>query len=295
MLYKEKDVFEELNCDSVRESLQKNIISDVQELKSQGIYPKLAVLRIGEDSSQISYENSIIKQSELCGIETQIITFPQNVSQPIIEVALRVVNDDDLVHGILLLRPFPKQIDEEKIKRILNPAKDVDAITDTSIAKTFKANKDVFYQCVALACVEVLNYYKVDIAGKKVTILGRSTTVGKPISLMMLNENASVSICHSKTPMQDQIEACRNADIVILATGITEGYGCEYFKDGQIVLDVGTGVGRDGKIHGDLDINDVMHNSNIKNLRYTPVPGGLGQITTVALLRNVIKGVRNVI
>ena len=140
--------------------------------------------------------------------------------------------------------------------------------------------------------MEVMHHYGIDPSGKKVTIVGRSLTVGKPLAIMMLNENATITVCHSRTPEEDQIAACRNADIVVLATGRTLGYGSRYFRDGQIILDVGTGTGSDGKMHGDLDIDEIMRTGTITDLTYTPVPGGIGKVTTTLLLRNIIKAAR---
>jgi len=175
---------------------------------------------------------------------------------------------------------------------MLNPAKDVDAITDISIAELFTGKEDAFFACTAEACMEVMHHYGIDPSGRRVTIVGRSLTVGKPLAIMMLNEDATITVCHSKTPKEDQIKACREADIVVLATGMTQGYGTEYFRDGQIVLDVGTGTGRDGKMHGDLDIDEIKEKGEITDLTYTPVPGGIGRVTTALLLRNIIKAAR---
>jgi methylenetetrahydrofolate dehydrogenase (NADP+)/methenyltetrahydrofolate cyclohydrolase len=191
-----------------------------------------------------------------------------------------------------MLRPLPASIDGEKLRTMLNPAKDVDAITDISIAELFTGKEDAFFACTAEACMEVMHHYGIDPSGRRVTIVGRSLTVGKPLAIMMLNEDATITVCHSKTPKEDQIKACRDADIVVLATGMTQGYGTEYFRDGQIVLDVGTGTGRDGKMHGDLDIDEIKAQGEITDLTYTPVPGGIGRVTTALLLRNIIKAAR---
>jgi methylenetetrahydrofolate dehydrogenase (NADP+)/methenyltetrahydrofolate cyclohydrolase len=175
---------------------------------------------------------------------------------------------------------------------MLNPAKDVDAITDISIAELFAGKEDAFFACTAEACMEVMRYHGIDPSGLRVTIMGRSLTVGKPLAIMMLNADATVTVCHSHTPEEDQIKACREADIVVLATGRTQAYGSRYFRDGQIILDVGTGTGRDGKMHGDLDIEEILETGVISDLAYTPVPGGIGRVTTAILLRNIIKAAR---
>lgn len=282
-------MFTQLICDPVQQVIENDIINKVKDLKARGINPKLAVIRAGDDSGQLYYENAILKHAEEYGIETQAISFNNSVSQAYMEMALQTVNADDIVHGIILLRPFPEQIDEEKLRKMLNPAKDVDAITDRSIADTFLGRKDAFYSCTAEACIEALKYFEIDLDGRNVAVIGRSNSVGKPLAVMLMNMNATVTVCHSHTSVDDQIKACRNADIVVLATGRASAYGSEYFHDGQIILDVGTSTGEDGKLHGDLNIEEITQNKVINDLSYTPVPGGIGKITTALLLRNIIK------
>ena len=282
-------MFNKLSGEPVKQKIENDIITSVARLKLDGIDPKLAVIRAGEDAGQIFYENAIIKASEDYDIETQVINFRGNVSQQYLSIAVQAVNSDPEVHGIIMLRPFPAHIDEEALRMMLNPEKDVDAITDISIADTFIGKEDSFYACTAEACVELINYYDIPLEGKNVTIVGRSLTVGKPLSMMLLNRDATVTICHSKTPREEQMKACRNADIVILATGLTGGYGSDYFRDGQIIIDVGTGTGKDGKMHGDLDIDEIEASGKITELTYTPVPGGVGRATTALLLRNIVK------
>jgi methylenetetrahydrofolate dehydrogenase (NADP+)/methenyltetrahydrofolate cyclohydrolase len=282
-------MFKELTVDGVKKELDEYIRESVKNFAELDIVPKLAVIRAGDDDGQTYYENAIIRQSENFGIETQSINFAHNTSQALLEVALRAVNEDESVHGVILLRPFPENIDGERLRTMLNPEKDVDAITDFSMADLFVGKEDAFFACTAEACMEIVRYHGIELAGKKVTVLGRSITVGKPIALMMLAKNATVTICHSGTPKEDAIKACRDADIVVLATGQTEGFGSEYFRDGQIILDVGTGMGADGTMHGDLNIEEIKASGKITDLTYTPVPGGIGRVTTSILLRNIIK------
>lgn len=282
-------MFNILSGEPVKQKIENEIIASVAKLKSDGISPKLAVVRAGEDVGQVFYENAIIKASDDYGIEKQIINFRGDVSQPFLEVTIQAVNDDPEIHGVIMLRPFPEQVDEEVLRQMLVPSKDVDAITDISIADTFVGKEDGFYACTAEACIELINFYDIPLEGKNVTIIGRSLTVGKPLAMMLLNKNATVTVCHSKTPKDEQMKACKNADIVVLATGKTENYGSEYFRDNQIIIDVGTGTGNDGKIHGDLDILEIERAGKIKDLTYTPVPGGVGLATTALLLRNIVK------
>ncbi len=285
-------MFRELHGETVKENIEKYIIRSVDEYGERGIVPKLAVIRAGDDDGQIYYENAILRLSGAYGIETQVINFTSGVSQALVEATLQAVNEDEGVHGIIMLRPFPEGIDEERLRALINPLKDVDAITDISIAGLFAGKKDAFSACTAEACMELTRFYGINPSGLRVTVIGRSLTVGRPLAMMMLNENATVTICHSHTPKEDQISACKEADIVVLATGITQFYGSEYFRDGQTVLDAGTGTGSDGKMHGDLDIEEIQRSGNINELAYTPVPGGIGVVTTAILLRNIIKAVR---
>lgn len=284
-------MFKELDVDGVKKEIEVYIRESVSRFAEDDIVPKLAVIRAGDDDGQIYYENAIIRQSGNYGIETQAINFPHNVSQALLEVALRAVNEDESVHGVILLRPFPESIDGERLRTMLNPAKDVDAITDMSIADLFvgKDKEEAFFSCTAEACMEIIRYHGIELAGRRVTVLGRSISVGKPVAMMMLAENATVTICHSGTPTEDTIKACKDADIIVLATGLTENFDSKYFRDGQIILDVGTGTGRDGKMHGDLDIEEIKASGKISDLTYTPVPGGIGKVTTSILLRNIIK------
>lgn len=282
-------MFTELLGEAVKKQIDNEILESVSNLKANDISPKLAVIRAGDDSGQIYYANAINKQSDFYGIKTQLISFDSDVTQAMVEVALKAVDEDEDVHGIIMLRPFPNQIDNEALRLLLNSDKDVDAITDISISKTFLGKDDAFHACTAEACMEVLKYYKIPLDGKKVTIVGRSLTVGKPLSILMLNDNATISVCHSKTKVDDQKKLCQEADIVVLATGQTEKYGSDYFRDGQIVLDVGTGMGKDGKMHGDLNISEIKESKTISDLSYTPVPGGIGKVTTALLFRNIVK------
>lgn len=281
-------MFNELPGAPVREHIENYIIESVNELKQTGIYAKIAVIRAGDDPGLLFYEDAIVRSAERYGIEVQLINFNKDVNQRYVELALEAKNMDNDVHGIILLRPFPEHIDEEALRTKLIPSKDIDAVTDISIAGLF-AGKDTFMACTAEATMELLKHYNIDVCGKKVVILGKSITVGRPLTIMMINACATVTVCHSKTPHEDLVAACHNADIVVLATGLTENFGSEFFRDGQIVVDIGTGTGKDGKMHGDLNIDEIRESGVINDLTYTPVPGGVGAVTTAILMRNVIR------
>jgi len=284
-------VFKELHGDIVGNKIEEDVKTAVRSLSNEGIEPKLAIIRASEDAGQVYYESAILKHSSDYGITTQAIRFGSTASQTHLEVALQALNEDETVHGIIMLRPLPENLKYEKLRNMMSPDKDVDAITDNSMADLFAGKKDAFFACTAEACMEILHHYGIDPDGKRVTIVGRSLTAGKPLAVMMMNENATVTVCHSHTSKEDQIKACRDADIVALATGNILGYGSEYFRDGQVVLDIGTGEGPDGKMHGDLNIDEIKASGSIKDLAYTPVPGGIGAVTTAVLLRNIIKAV----
>ena len=285
-------MFRKIHGDGVKKEIEIYIRDAVRQFAEQDIIPKLAVIRVGDNDGQKYYENAILRQSRIYGIETQAINFSADTSQALLEVSLQAVNEDESVHGIILLRPFPEGVDGEKLRTMLNPAKDVDAITDKSMAELFVGVEDTIQPCTAEAVMEILHHHRIKLEGRKVAVLGRSITVGKPVAMMMLRENATVTICHSGTPAEDTVKYCREADIVVLATGLTQHFGSRYFRDGQIVLDVGTGMGRDGKMHGDLDIEEITASGEIKDFYYTPVPGGIGRVTTSILLRNIIKAAK---
>lgn len=271
----------------VREHIEKEIKNITDRLEIKGVRPKLATIRVGDSDGDKFYEGAVRKRAAKYGFDCENIVLNDNVTQEDLEAEVIKLNDDNNTDGVLLLMPFPQHINSQRVCAILDPSKDVDAVTDKSYADLF-ANRnagDAFYACTAQSCMEILNYYGYKLRGKDVTIVGRSLRVGKPLMLMMMNENATVKVCHSKTREEDMLASCREADVVILATGVTEGYGGKFFRDGQIIIDVGTGKGKDGKIAGDLDIDDVERAG--LSISYTPVPGGVGAVTTTILMMHV--------
>lgn len=279
----------------VRDAIANQLQEAVAELQKQDVFPKIATLRVGDNSGDVYYEGAIAKNSAKYGIECVNKVFSEEASQETLEQVLSDLNQDSSIHGILMLMPFPKSVDESRMKALLSPEKDIDAITDASYANLFDSKKstaDYFCACTAEACMEILLKNGVELEGKKVTILGRSVRIGKPLMLMMLNANATVTVCHTRTRQEDMKEACRNADIVVLATGQIESYGPEFFRQGQIIVDAGAGTGSDGKMAGDLNAKELETSPLVEDISYTPVPGGVGTVTTTLLLRNVIKAAR---
>ncbi len=279
----------------VRDAIADQIHREADALREQGIRAKVATLRVGENAGDVYYEGAIAKNSAKYGIDCVNRVYPEDISQEELEMALTELNNDSTIHGIIMLMPFPKSVDEDRMKALLSPDKDIDAITDTSYASLFDAKKptsDYFCACTAEACMEILKKNGVELEGQKVTIVGRSIRIGKPLTLMMMNANATVTVCHTKTRPEDLLAAVQNADIVVLATGMIEKYGPEMFRSGQIIVDAGTGTGSDGKMAGDLNAKALEQTSLADNVAYTPVPGGVGTVTTTLLLRNVIKAAK---
>ena len=259
---------------------------ECEELKSKGIKPQLAVLRVGENKSDISYETSIIKLMAKADISVKSVVLKEDISQEDFDNNLKVLNDNDKIHGILVFRPLPKQLDEDKIKYLINPNKDIDCFSPINLAKVFISDNSRFYPCTPLGVMEILDHYDIELEGKEVVLIGRSLVVGKPLSMMLLDRNATVTICHSKT--KELKEVCKKADILIAAVGRGNMVNKEYTKPGAVVIDVGINF-VDGKMCGDVDFESAYETAG----RITPVPGGVGSVTTSCLMVNLIKACKN--
>jgi methylenetetrahydrofolate dehydrogenase (NADP+)/methenyltetrahydrofolate cyclohydrolase len=255
----------------------------VEVLKEQGVTPTLAIIRVGERPDDLSYETGAKKRAENFGIAIQSFVLPENVEQKALEEVIHRVNEEETIHGVLLLRPLPKHLDEKSIVAMLAPKKDVDGITDGSLAGVFTGKKLGFPPCTAEACMKILEHYQIDCTGKKAVVAGRSLVVGKPLSMMLLAQNATVTICHTRTKNLE--EEMRAADIVVAAAGQKGAFGPDCFREGQIVLDVGIHFGEDGKMCGDVLTGQVQDTV----AAITPVPGGVGAVTTAVLMSHVVE------
>lgn len=274
-LLKGKDVVENLN-----EKLSKK----VNELKTKGINPTLAILRVGEKADDLSYERGAIKRCQLVGVDVKVVALPVDVSENEFFDALDKLNNDITIHGILMFRPLPKHIDEAKARNMLSPAKDVDGSTDLSLAGVFTNTNLGFSPCTAEAAMEILKYYNIPLSGKKVAVIGRSLVIGRPIAMLLMHENATVTICHTKTV--DVPGITKNADIVVVASGQMESVGADYLREGQTVIDVGISWNSEkNKLCGDVKFDEV---EGIVDA-ITPVPGGVGGVTTSILVKHVIE------
>lgn len=266
----------------VADAMAADITARAKALAASGKQPTLAIVRVGERPDDLTYERSAMKRADACGIAVKQFLLPETATTEDVLAAVAEVNADDSIHGCLLFRPLPEGIDEQAVCNALDPAKDIDGITRGSLATLLAGSGEGFAPCTAAACMDILDHYGIDLEGKKAVVLGRSLVIGKPVALMLLARNATVTVCHSRT--QDLASAVRNADIVVCATGRARAYGADLFAPGQIVLDVGINFDEQGNLCGDADFDAVE--SVVSAI--TPVPRGVGSVTTVAMLRNVV-------
>ena len=234
----------------------------------------------------MSYERGAMKKMEAFGLRVQSYVFPADMEDGAFKEAFKAINEDEDVNGILLLRPLPKQICEKDIENMIDPRKDLDGISPANIAKVFAGDTEGFAPCTAEAVIEVLKANEIPISGKKVTIVGRSMVVGKPLSMLMLKENATVTICHTRTA--DLPCECRQAEILVAAAGRAKMLNGDYVGQDAIVIDVGINVDENGKLCGDVDFDTITDKASMA----TPVPGGVGAVTTAVLAKHLARTIR---
>lgn len=256
--------------------------SRVAALKEGGVYPKLAVVRAGEREDDIAYEKGIMKRFGTVEAEVEVIKLPIDIDEESFEETIRRLNEDEKVHGILVFRPLPKQLDDNRLKEIIRPDKDVDSISMANAAKVFAGDKTGYTPCTAQAVMELLEHNKIDLTGKKVAIVGRSLVVGKPLAMLMLGRNATVTVCHTRT--KNIAEECKRADILVACAGSAKMIKRDFTNPDQIVVDVGINF-VDGAMCGDVDYDDVAEHV----AAITPVPGGVGTVTTSVLLKHTLE------
>ena len=267
-------------------TLNETIQSDVASLVSRGTTPTLAILRVGEKPDDLAYERGAMKRAETVGIAVRQIVLPETVSQEALLAEIAKINADATIHGCLMLRPLPKHIDDQCAREALLPEKDVDGITDGSLAGVFTGTKRGFPPCTAQACMEILSYYGIDPVGKSAVVIGRSLVIGKPVAMMLLQKHATVTICHTRTV--DMPSVTKRAEILIVAAGRAGVVGAEYVSAGQTVLDVGINFNAEGKMVGDADFAAVEPIVGA----ITPVPGGVGTVTTSVLMAHVVEAAK---
>ena len=267
----------------VAAALNEKTSSEIARLSEKGVKPCLAVLRVGLNEADESYIRGIMKRAEALGVEAGVRALPEDASEEEVIALVNTLNDDEKVHGVLMMRPLPKHIDEDRVRRALAPEKDMDGITDIALGGVFSGNNIGYAPCTAQSCIEILDHYGYDLKGKNVCVIGRSLVIGKPVAMMALGKNATVTICHSRT--ENLAETVKAADVVIAAVGKAGFVTADMLREGQVVVDVGINVNAEGKLCGDVDFDAAEKIV----AAITPVPGGVGAVTTAVLMNHLVE------
>ncbi|MEM5817236.1 MAG: bifunctional 5,10-methylenetetrahydrofolate dehydrogenase/5,10-methenyltetrahydrofolate cyclohydrolase [Desulfitobacterium hafniense] len=276
-----------LNAKPVVQAMKENLRQEVAALQAEGKAPTLGIIRVGSRPDDVYYENNIIKNCETVGIATKTYPLDLNISMEEFTAVMTQVNDDPSVHGIMLFRPLPPQLDEEVIKHLISADKDIDCMSPLNLEKVFEGDMSGLLPCTPAAVMAILRHYDIELKGANAVVMGRSLVVGKPLSMMLLQDNATVTICHSRT--RNLPEVAKNADIVIAAMGRARMIDDNYVAENSIVIDVGINDAGDGKICGEVDYDAVV--DKVKAI--TPVPGGVGSVTTTILLNNLVRACKS--
>jgi len=272
-----------LDCREAARSIKEELAKKVQLLAAEGLRPKLGIIRVGARPEDISYEKGIMKNCESIGISCEVTVLSDDISNEDFMKALEAANSDRSINGILVFRPLPAHIDEDRARNMINPAKDIDCMNPYNLAKVFEGDDSGFEPCTPAAVMEIIRFFGINLQGENVAVIGRSMVVGKPLSMMLLKENATVTICHSRT--KDIRSIVSRADIVVAALGKARAVGADYIKPGAVVIDVGVNGAPEGGICGDVDFDKVKDIAS----KITPVPGGVGAVTTLMLLKHVVE------
>ena len=276
----------------VNEALVASLQARAAALKEKGVIPTLAILRLGENPSDLSYEKGATKRAEEIGVAIKNFVLPEASTKEEVLAVIDQINADDSIHGCLMFRPLPKHLkaDQDEICNRLAPKKDVDSMTHMSNAGVFEGQDLGYAPCTPAACMEILDHYGIDCKGKKAVVIGRSLVVGKPAAMMLMAKNATITICHTRTV--DPAAVCREADIIISAAGVLNSLTKDYVRPGQVVIDVSmnwnpekiTSKGKGGMC-GDAIFDEVEPIVDA----ITPVPGGVGAVTTSVLMKHVVE------
>ena len=282
----------------VTAAMNERLQARVAALKEKCVTPKLAIVRCGANPSDLSYEKGAESRAALIGVEVEKFLLPEDVTKEALLAQIDAINADDSIHGCLMFRPLPKHLkaDQDEICNRLAAGKDVDCMTDLSNAGVFTGKKLGFAPCTPQACMEILDYYGIDCKGKNAVVIGRSLVVGKPAAMMLMGKNATVTVCHTKTV--NTAEVCRKADILVSAAGVLNSLTKDYVRPGQVVIDVSinwdenkpNARGGLGAIAGDAvyaEVEPIVE-------AITPVPGGVGSVTTSVLMKHVIEAAERV-
>ena len=256
----------------------------MEQVKSiEGPLPHLAIIRVGERPDDCSYERGAVKKMDKVGVRCTTYTFDADIDNDTFQAEFDKINENPDIDGILMLRPLPKQLDEKQIENKIDPRKELHGISPLNLAKVYAGDESGYAPCTAEAVIEMLDYAGIDIKGKRVTVVGRSLVIGKPVSMLLMKRNATVTVCHTKTV--DMAGTCKNAEILVAAAGSARMIKKEYVADGAVVIDVGINVDDEGNLCGDVDFDAI---SDIAAAA-TPVPGGVGSVTTSVLAKHLVK------
>lgn len=275
----------ELKGAPVAAAIDERSRAGIAALAEKDITPMVALVRVGEREDDIAYESGAVKRCERVGVAYQKVTLPENVSQETLLGEIGDLNRDASVHGVLLFLPLPKRFNGDAVRAALALEKDIDGVTEGSLAGVFTGSSRGFAPCTAQACIEILDYYNIDCKGKRAVVVGRSLVIGKPVSMLLLSRNATVTVCHTKTV--DLPTVVRGAEIVIGAAGKPKVIGSECFSEGQVVVDVGINF-VNGSMCGDVDFDTASKTV----AAITPVPGGVGTVTTSVLVNHVVEAAK---
>lgn len=267
----------------VAKSMKEDLIRRTETLKSQGILPMLCILRVGNRPNDLAYERGAKKRMELTGIGCRVVELPEEISQKEFEDAFRQVNEDPNVHGILLFRPLPSHLDEEPVKAMIDPRKDVDCMSAVNIAKVFAGDETGYAPCTAEAVMTMLDAYGIDPKGRRTVVVGRSMVIGKPAAMLLLKRHATVTVCHTRT--EDLKGVCKEAQILVAAAGKAKMISGDMVGEGAVVIDVGINVDEEGNLCGDVDFEEASRKASY----ISPVPKGVGSVTTSVLAGHVLR------
>ncbi|MBC2064556.1 bifunctional methylenetetrahydrofolate dehydrogenase/methenyltetrahydrofolate cyclohydrolase FolD [Listeria welshimeri] len=267
--------------------IQERVTTEVAELAKIDKKPGLAVVLVGDNQASRTYVRNKQKRTEEAGMKSVLIELPETVSEEKLLEVVEELNTDDTIHGILVQLPLPKHISEEKVIDTISYDKDVDGFHPVNVGNLF-IGKDSFVPCTPAGIIELIKSTGTQIEGKRAVVIGRSNIVGKPVAQLLLNENATVTIAHSRT--KNLPEVAKEADILVVATGVAKFVKKEYIKPGAIVIDVGMDRDENNKLCGDVDFEDVIEVAGF----ITPVPGGVGPMTITMLLANTLKAAKRI-
>lgn len=272
-----------LSGKEVAEALKHKLKSEVDELRKKGVVPTLSIIIVGDRADSAAYIKGAVKRCGEIGIECSVTELPQDLSQDEFLKVIHRQNADEKIHGIMVMRPLPSQISENVVKYEISPAKDVDCFNPVNVSKVMSGEEGGFAPCTPSAVMEILHHYGIDPKGKRTVIVGRSMVVGRPLAMMLLKENATITVCHTRTV--NLAEETSRAELLIAAAGKARMIKKEMVREGAVVIDVGINFDENGKMCGDVDFDEV---STVAGM-ITPVPGGVGAVTSTVLAKHVLE------